>query len=137
MGSKISFLKKPEFVEVSFPSYLLDIHPRILYFANRFKYPLTYTIKEQDREIAYSIIKSLNKPYKDSVNIIIPYTHYKKIPYLISILKKNPDNQLKFIFADRVMIAEILLLIGHKQKEKYPNMKITNINIKKNKIYPI
>ncbi len=137
MGSKISFLKKPEFVEVSFPSYLLDIHPRILYFANRFKYPLTYTIKEQDREIAYSIIKSLNKSYKDSINIIIPYTHYKKISYLISILKKNPDNQLKFIFADRVMIAEILLLIGHKQKEKYPNMKITNINIKKNKIYPI
>jgi hypothetical protein len=134
IGSKLSFLKKPELVEVAIPQYIIDITPRILYFATRYKYPLTYTIKDHDREIAYSVIKSINKENKDYLKFYLQYNIYKKLEYLINILKKTKENSLKYSFQDRIMISEILTLVGNIQKEKYPNMKMTNIKLK---IYPI
>jgi hypothetical protein len=137
MGSFISLLKKPEYAEVTIPSFIIDKTPRILYYATRFKFPLTYTIKEEDREIAYSIIKSINtnKSTNSSITFYLDYNIYKKIPYLKNILKKNNENNLFFLHEDKIYIACILLEIGKIQKEKYPNMRFTYI--KKNKIYPI
>ncbi len=137
MGQSISFFKKPQFVEVSIPSSLIDNTPRILYYATRFKFPQTYTIKEEDREIAYSVIKSINsiKTNSSSITFYLDYKIYKKLEYLKNILKKNNQNTLLFLHEDRLHIAHILLEIGKIQKEKYPNMRLTYI--KKNKIYPI
>ncbi len=137
MGQSISFFKKPQCVEVSIPSSLINITPRILYYATRFKFPQTYTIKEEDREIAYSVIKSINsiKTNSSSITFYLDYKIYKKLEYLKNILKKNNQNTLLFLHEDRLHIAHILLEIGKIQKEKYPNMRLTYI--KKNKIYPI
>lgn len=138
MGQSISFFKKPQFVEVSIPSSIIDNTPRILYYATRFKFPQTYTIKEEDREIAYSVIKSINsiKPNNSSsITFYLDYKIYEKLEYLKNILKKNNQNILLFLHEDRIYISHILLEIGKIQKEKYPNMKLTYI--KKNKIYPI
>jgi hypothetical protein len=134
IGSNLSFLKKPEYTEVTIPQHIIDITPRILYFATRYKYPLTYTIKEEDREIAYSVIKSINKENSDYIKFNLQYKIYKKLEYLVDILKKTKENILKYDYSDRIMISEILTLVGNIQKEKFPNMKMTNI---KYKIYPI